>query len=275
MASKNNGKPDKPFAGKAALVTGSATGIGEAIARRLGDAGASVIVHGRPEEREAAQTIAREINEAGPGKASVVCASLQHPDECQTLVDGAAFVWGHLDMLVNNAAAIVRSDLETTTATLFDEVMAVNVRAPLLLIQAALPHFRANGGGGVVLNIGSVNGYCGERNQLAYSISKGALMTLSRNLSDAHGSENIRVNHFNLGWVLTPNEYALKMREGFPVDWPDIVPKMFAPSGRLLTPEEIAYFALTFLSPESVIIGAVVDLNQYPMIGRNPQKEVV
>lgn len=259
--------------GKVALVTGSATGIGEAIARRLGREGASVIVHGKPEEQSAAQTIAREITEVGPGRASVVCASLENASECERLIGEAASVWGRLDMLVNNAAAIVRSDLETTDAALFDFVMAVNVRAPLLLFRAALPHFRSVGGG-VVLNIGSVNGYCGEKNQLAYSISKGALMTLSRNLSDAHGPENIRVNHFNLGWVLTPNEYALKMREGLPADWPDRVPKTFAPSGRLLTPEEIAHFALAFLSPESVVSGSVVDVNQYPMIGRNPPKEV-
>ena len=261
------------FENRVALITGSATGIGEAIARRLAREGTHVIVHGKPDEADAAQKIAGEINETGPGKANVLCADLKNPDECVRLITEAAQTWNRLDMLVNNAAAIVRSDLETTTPALFDGVIAVNVRAPLLLIQAALPHFRAQSGG-VVLNIGSVNGYCGEKNQLAYSISKGALMTLSRNLSDAHGPEKIRVNHFNLGWVLTPNEYALKMREGLPDDWPVRVPAQFAPSGRLLTPEEIAEFALAFLSPNSAVSGAVVDLNQYPMVGRNPQKTV-
>ena len=262
-----------PFAGRVALVTGSATGIGEAIARRLGREGTAVVVHGQPSEQKAAESIARKITETGPGRAVPLCADLASGAECARLVEEAAQKVGRLDMLVNNAAAIVRSDLETTTEALFDSVMAVNVRAPLLLIQAALPHFRSIGAG-AVLNIGSVNGYCGEKNQLAYSISKGALMTLSRNLSDAHGPEKIRVNHFNLGWVLTPNEYALKMREGLPADWPVRVPAEFAPGGRLLSPEEIAEFALPFLSPHSVVSGAVVDLNQYPIVGRNPQKTV-
>ena len=71
-----------------------------------------------------------------------------------------------------------------------------------------------------MLNIGSINAYCGERNQLAYSISKGGLMTLTRNLADAHGTEGIRVNQLNVGWTLTPNEFALKMKEGLPEDWP-------------------------------------------------------
>ena len=178
-----------------------------------------------------------------------------------------------LDILVNNAAQMTRSDLVSTTAGVFDHTIAVNVRAPLLLIQAA--HAALKQSRGAVLNIGSVNGYCGEKNQLAYAISKGALMTLSRNLADALGPEGIRVNHFNLGWVLTKNEYALKRREGLPDDWPQSLPPASAPSGRLITPEEIAHFALAFVESEGgPISGAVVELEQYPMIGRNPPKGV-
>ena len=109
---------------------------------------------------------------------------------------------------------------------------------------------------------------------MAYSVSKGALMTLSRNLADSLGPEGIRVNHFNLGWVLTPNEYALKQREGLPPDWPRRVPRAYAPTGRINSPQEIAHYAYAFLNEESGLIsGAVVDLEQYPMIGRNPLKE--
>ena len=125
-----------------------------------------------------------------------------------------------------------------------------------------------------MLNIGSINGYCGEHNQFAYSISKGGLMTLTRNLADAHGAEGIRVNQFNVGWTLTPNEFALKMKEGLPEDWPASVPRTFAPSGRLLSPEDIAWAAVYFLSDEAALInGAVLDVEQYPVIGRNPVKE--
>ena len=84
---------------------------------------------------------------------------------------------------MNNAAWVARSDLLATDAAFFDKMMAINVRAPLLLIRAALPHLKESQG--CVLNIGSINAYSGEGNLLAYSISKGALMTLSRNLADA------------------------------------------------------------------------------------------
>jgi NAD(P)-dependent dehydrogenase (short-subunit alcohol dehydrogenase family) len=88
---------------------------------------------------------------------------------------------------------MTRSSLETTDVDCFDRTIAVNLRAPLLLTQAALPHFRRQGAGRV-LNIGSINGYCGERNLLAYSISKAGLMALTRNVADAYGPEGVRVN---------------------------------------------------------------------------------
>ncbi len=82
------------------------------------------------------------------------------------------------------------------------------------------------------------------------------------------------MNQFNVGWTLTPNEYELKMKEGLPADWPSKVPKTFAPSGRLLTPEDVAWAAVYFLSDEAALInGAVFELEQYPLIGRNPVKE--
>ena len=100
-------------------------------------------------------------------------------------------------------------------------------------------------------------------------------MTLTRNVADAHAEEGIRVNQLNVGWTLTPNERALKTKEGLPGDWPSRLPRPFAPSGRLLSPEEIAWAAVYFLSDESVLInGTVLDLEQYPVIGRNPPKEV-
>lgn len=255
--------------GKVALVTGSTTGIGEAIARRFARAGARVQVHGLLKE-EAEQVVA-SIRDEGAVDADYFLADLQQPEACEALIAATAARFGGLHILVNNAAVMTRSDLETTDAETFDRTIAVNLRAPLLLTRAALPYLRREGGS--VLNVGSVNGYCGEYNQLAYSVSKGGLMTLSRNLADAHGHEKIRVNHFNLGWVLTKNEYELKRREGLPEDWPQRLPLNAAPSGRLLSPEEIAHFALQFVSDEAALVnGAVVDLEQYPMIGRNPRK---
>ncbi len=149
-------------------------------------------------------------------------------------------------------------------------MIAANVRAPLFLIKAAYPHLKASHGS--VLNIGSINGLCGENELLAYSISKGALITLSRNLADAFGGK-VRVTHFNVGWVLTPNEYHYKIADGLPADWPERLGPPLAPNNRLIKPEEIASAAMYWLSDESRIFsGTVLEVEQYPVIGRNPTR---
>jgi NAD(P)-dependent dehydrogenase (short-subunit alcohol dehydrogenase family) len=235
--------------GKVALVTGSPMGgIGGAISDRFAAEGARVMRHDK--KPEAAQT--EEVD--------FFIADLTDPTQCVALVEETVRRFGRLDILVNNAALTTRSTIETTDAAFFDTMMAVNLRAPMLLIQAALPHFRA-GGGGVVLNIGSVNGHGGGGNLLDYSLSKGGLMTLSRNLADALGSDHIRVNHFNVGWVLSESEQRLQESEGQPADWAE---RVSFPSGRLLLPEEIANFAVTFVEDHGgPVSGAVVDLNQH------------
>jgi NAD(P)-dependent dehydrogenase (short-subunit alcohol dehydrogenase family) len=255
-----------------AIVTGSTTGIGEAIARRFGAEGAAVLIHGRDEEK--GELVVDSIRAAG-GLADGFYGDLADPDVCSRLVDAAASSLGGLDVLVNNAAVTERSDIETTDADQFDRVVSVNLRAPLLLIRAAMPYFRKSGGGRV-LNIGSVNAYNGERNLLAYSISKGGLMTLTRNLAAAHAHEGILFTDFNVGWVLTPNEYALKIEEGFEDGWHESLPRSWVPSGRLLSVEQIAHFALAFVDPAGgPVSGSVLELEQQPVIGLNPSKDPI
>lgn len=252
---------------KVILVTGSTTGVGEAMARRFVAEGARVLVHGL--ERDLGERVVRDL---GADKAALHIDDLATSEAPARVVDAAVRAFGRLDAVVNNAAWIVRSNLQTTDPELFDRCMAVNVRAPMLTVQAALAHLKQSQG--CVLNIGSINGYCGEANQLAYSVSKGALITLSRNLADALGRERVRVNHFNLGWVLSPNEYKLKIKEGLPPDWHEHPPAAFAPSGRILTPEQVATAAVYWVGDESrPVSGTVLELEQYPVIGRNPLKE--
>ena len=81
------------------------------------------------------------------------------------------------------------------------------------------------------------------------------------------------MNHLNLGWVLSPNEYKLKVSEGLPPDWPEHPPAAFAPSGRIQTPEQVAGAAVYWVGDESrPVSGSVLELEQYPVIGRNPIK---
>jgi NAD(P)-dependent dehydrogenase (short-subunit alcohol dehydrogenase family) len=251
---------------KTILITGSTTGVGAAMARRFVAEGARVLVHGL--ERDLGEQVVAEL---GTEHAALHVDDLADPAAPPRIVQAALSAFGRLDAIVNNAAWIVRSNIATTDAALFDRCMAVNVRAPMLLVQAALPHLEASHG--CVLNIGSINGYCGEANQLAYSVSKGALMTLSRNLADALGPPKVRVNHMNLGWVLSENEYKLKVKEGLPPDWHEHPPAAFAPSGRILTPEQVAAAAVYWVGDESrPVSGTVMELEQYPVIGRNPIK---
>ena len=147
--------------------------------------------------------------------------------------------FGRIDGLVNNAAVKTRGGILDTDEEAFDRTVNVNLKAPFFLIRAAIPHFRRQGGGRV-LNIGSINAYCGEISQCIYSACKGALMTLTRNLADAHGAEGIRVNQINPGWTLTPNERVLKATEGLPEDWPSRLPTEYAPGGRLFSPDDVA-----------------------------------
>src|SRR3954466_11981842 len=184
---------------KVILVTGGTTGIGEAIARRFVAEGARVVVHGL--EREAGERIAAEL---GRDRGVFHASDLSKPEAAPELVDVTVRAFGRVDGLVNNAASTRRATLEQTDAATFDFFMNLNLRAPLLLIRAALPHLLASKGS--VLNIGSVNAYTGAANLLPYSISKGGLMTMTRNIADAYSRTGMRVNQVNLGWVLTENE---------------------------------------------------------------------
>ena len=253
---------------KAIIVTGSTTGIGRAIARRCVAEGANVLIHGRNEA--AARALEKEL----APHAAVHIDDLTDPEAPARIVSAAREAFGKLDCIVNNAAFIVRADIKSTDAELFDKLMATNVRAPLLLIQAGLDLLAASKG--CVLNIGSINAYCGESAMLPYSVSKGALMTLSRNLGDAlHLEYGVRVNHFNVGWVLTENEHRYKIEDGLPEDWPSRLPREVNPSGSLIKPETIAEAAVFWLSDASrPISSSVVELEQWPLIGRNLPKDV-
>jgi NAD(P)-dependent dehydrogenase (short-subunit alcohol dehydrogenase family) len=250
---------------KVVIVTGSTTGIGRAIAQACVEQRARVVLHGR--DRQRGEMLQQQLGD----RAVFHPDDLADPAAAERMVRTAVERFGRLDALVNNAAWVVRSDLDSTSVELFDGVLAVNVRAPLLLIKAARPHLRATQG--CIVNIGSVNSLGGERNLLAYSVSKGALLTLSKNLADALGPEHIRLVHFNVGWVLTENEYQQKLMDGFPEGWPDRLGPDQIPSGRMTRPEEVAAVVTFWISDRSrPFSGTVMELEQFPFAGRNPTR---
>jgi NAD(P)-dependent dehydrogenase (short-subunit alcohol dehydrogenase family) len=253
---------------KVVIVTGSCTGIGKAIALRCVAEGARVVLHGL--EQDLGEEV---LAAAGAANAALLVADLSVESTVQRLVDLALSSFGRLDAVVNNAALITQGTIHTTDLAYLRRMLEVNVVAPYALIRAALPHLKQNHG--CALNIGSVNGWSGEPNLLPYSVSKGALTTLTRNLGDTLMREDgVRVNQINPGWVLTENEIKRKKEQGLPDNWCDAVPRVFAPSGRILQPQEIAAAAIFWLSDEcGPVSGQVMDLEQYPMQGRNPPKD--
>ena len=172
--------------------------------------------------------------------------------------------FGRIDVLVNNAADISRGNVESVPLALWDRILAVNLRAPFILIQAAIPHMRAQGGGSI-LNVGSVNAYIGEPKLCPYAVSKGGLMTLTKNAAAYLNQYRIRVNQLNVGWTLTEGEHRVKLLEGKGENWVEDAVRT-RPFGRLLDPQDIAYAAAYFASDESACItGTVMDLEQYPV----------
>jgi NAD(P)-dependent dehydrogenase (short-subunit alcohol dehydrogenase family) len=247
--------------GKTALVTGATSGIGFGIARHFLSLGASVVIHGR-DQADAARAAAELSPDATASTA--VPADLRDVAACRTMMQ-AAIAWkGGLDVLVNNAGMVDRGYLENAPVELWDDIMAVNLRAPFICLQEAVASMKTRGGGSIV-NIGSVNAYVGAPKLGPYSVSKGGLMTMTRNAASALHRYKIRVNQLNVGWTLTENEDAVQKREGTRTDWlGDALAIM--PFGRLLTPHEVALAAAYFASDDSALItGAVLDMEQYPL----------
>ena len=253
---------------KVIIVTGSTTGIGKAIALRCVAEGANVIIHGL--EESCGKSVVSEI---GKEKAALHIEDISNDGAPERLVDVAIKTFGKLDAVVNNAATVVSSNIHTTDKAFIKKVLDINTIAPFLLIKSALPHLIKQRG--CVLNIGSVNAWSGEPNLFAYSVSKGALMTMTRNLGDTlHRENGVRVNQINPGWVLTETEMQRKKEHGLAEDWYKHIPDVYAPSGRIFWPSEIAAAAVYWLADESgPVSGQVMDLEQHPFIGRNPPKD--
>ena len=250
-----------PLDGKAALITGSTSGIGLGIAEHFAALGARVVIHGL--EADVARSIADRLTAEGCD-AVAVAGDLADVAICRGVAHQTIERLGGIDILVNNAASTARGYLEDVPVERWDAIMHVNLRAPFLLLQEAVASMKGRGGGSIV-NIGSVNAYIGEPKLGPYSVSKGGLMTLTRNAAATLSRYRIRVNQINVGWTLTEGERNVKRLEGHGDEW---LGEAIAtrPFGRLLAPRDIAIAAAYFASDDSALVtGTVMDLEQYPV----------
>jgi 3-oxoacyl-[acyl-carrier protein] reductase len=189
MADKRTSKSDKPLAGKVALVTGSARGIGAAIAVRFAADGAKVVVNYSKSEREAKEVVSK-ITAAG-GQAVAVKADVGNPADIPVLFAATIKAFGRLDILVNNAAIMQRLFLSEVTAETIDAHFNVNVRGYLLCAKHAAELMTS---GGSIINVGSAISRMAYPGAVVYTATKGAIDVMTRVLAAELGPKGIRVN---------------------------------------------------------------------------------
>ncbi|MHB1869280.1 MAG: SDR family NAD(P)-dependent oxidoreductase [Steroidobacteraceae bacterium] len=236
------------------LITGASRGIGAAIARTMGAAGARIAVHYR-HHRAAAETVAEQ---AGHG-AEIFQADLSSPDECADLWSAVVARFGQVNTLVNNAGVAISSapdsDIEPWVRQ-WDTTLATNLRAPGILCKLAVAHF-ADRGGGRIINITSRAAFRGDQpHYLAYAASKAGLVALTRSIARGYGKAGILA--FNVAPGFTRTEMAAEFIDQYGEDYAtaDIALR------RLTEPEDIAPI-VTFLASGLAdhATGSTIDVN--------------
>jgi dehydrogenase/reductase SDR family member 4 len=229
--------------GKVALITGASKGIGESIAHYLAAQGAKVVVNSR--KQEAVDAVANAIITEG-GQAVGIAGQVGNADDCKNLFDFTMETYGRVDILVNNAAANpVFGPVENTDDKAFNKIMDVNVKAPFDLAKMCLPVMQQNGGGSII-NISSIGGVSPEMMLGIYSVSKAALISLTKVMATEWGKYNVRANVICPGLIQTKFSQALWSNEA-------IMKHMMSqlPLSRMGQPEEIASLALFLASDAS------------------------
>jgi NAD(P)-dependent dehydrogenase (short-subunit alcohol dehydrogenase family) len=257
------------LSGKVALVTGGARGIGQAIALRLADAGAGIIVCDILEER--AQDTARHIVSAA-GRAQAIVADLSKQDDIDRLVKESVAALGGIDILVNNAALRGWATWDTLTAQDWDRFMAVNQKAVFFLSQAVAHQMIAQNRGGAIVNIASTAAIHPVRWKVDYNTAKAGVAMMTKSLAMELGKHMIRVNAVGPGGTRTPGGSGAPTPQGFD---PDMLRKMgeewharMAMPVGLLDPDDIARTVL-FLSCDASrhVTGQVVFVDGGYLLG--------
>ncbi|MBV9491468.1 MAG: SDR family oxidoreductase [Verrucomicrobia bacterium] len=244
-----------------AIITGGTQGLGLAIAKRLAREGArGIVLSGRNADK--GEPAAASVGALGT-ECFFVRADASVPEDCDRLVKAALERFGNVNGLVNSAGATDRGTLLDTSPERWDALFNTNARGPFLMMQGVVRHLVETGQPGNLVNIISMTAHCGQSYLTAYSASKGALVTLTKNVANAFAGQRIRCNGILTGWMDTPGEGATQQK--FHDAGEDWLAKAEAaqPMGQLVKPDQVAGLATYLLSPESgVMTGALIDYDQ-------------
>lgn len=245
---------------KVLLVSGGTAGVGAAVARLAVREGAAVTVTGR--RPAVGEALVEELTASG-GRALYVPADVSVVGQAQESVARTVTHYGRIDALVNAAGETSRGTLLDTTPELFDAHVAVNLRAPFFLMQAAVRDMVRRQSPGSIVNIITMAAHGGQPYLAPYVASKAGLVGLTRNAAHAHRWDRIRINGINIGWTSTEGEDAVQRRfHGAGDTWLSEAAQQ-VPMGRLVDPAEIAELVVLLLSDRSgVVTGSIIDWDQ-------------
>ena len=248
------------LAGKTAVITGGGSGIGRSISTLFARQGALVYILELNQEA-AAQTL-NDINEQG-GKASSFACNVSNQAEVASAFDAIRQQTGRIDIVVNNAGIAHVGNIEQTTEADLDRIYQVNVKGVYNGMLAAVKHMQETGGG-VILNMASVASVIGIPDRFAYSMSKGAVLTMTYSVARDYLKSNIRCNCVAPGRVHTPFVDGF-LKKNYPGQEQEMFDKLSKtqPIGRMGTPDEIAALALYLCSDEAAFITGT----NYPIDG--------
>ncbi|MET7849692.1 SDR family oxidoreductase [Streptomyces avermitilis] len=243
------------LADRVVLVNGGSQGVGAGIVRAAVREGATVVFTGR--RAEVGEKLAADTG------ARFVRADLSDPAQARDSAVQAVDAHGRIDCLVNAAGLTTRGSLLDTTPELFDQHMAINLRAPFFAMQAAVADMVARKAPGTIVNIGSNCAHGGPPHLAPYSAAKAGLAGLTRNAAHAHRFDRIRINALNIGWTDTEGEDATQRAfHDAGDDWREKAARS-QPMGKLGQVDEIADFVVFLLSDRSgVVTGSVIDWDQ-------------
>ncbi len=240
---------NQELAGKNALISGAASGIGKGIALHFARHGANVALFDI--NAEAGKTALEEVRKTGR-KALLKIGDVTVDSDCEEIIESISKTWGTLDILINNAGTIRRESILETSEKDWDRGMAVNVKSVYLLSRKAIPEMGRNGGGAIV-NISSGWGLVGGKRAALYCASKGAVVQLTRAMALDHGPQGIRVNCICPGDTQTGMLESEARQLGMDVN-SFLKEAADRPIGRIGTPHDIAEAALFLASEKSSFI---------------------